>query len=268
MSLHPGDVRTFDFPNSDCSHVLHMATEAGPGMSQSASFQTATAGTNRVLAFAALHGSQKLLLTSSGAVYGKQPPDCERLTEEYAGAPRPEDVNAGYSFGKRAAESLCLAAAAGSDLEAKIARCFAFVGPLLPLDSTYAIGNFIGDALGRDHIEVQGDGTARRSYLYASDLAIWLWTILIRGESGRPYNVGSEADLSIADVAQLVANVVRPGLPVRIAEKATGAASSRYIPSTARAGSELGLQAHVMLDEAVRRTAQWHRDGPAPAGAG
>ncbi|MBA2719614.1 MAG: NAD-dependent epimerase/dehydratase family protein [Chloroflexi bacterium] len=268
VTLHRGDVKSFEFPTSDCSHVLHMATEAGPGMSQRASFQTATAGTERVLAYAALRGSHKLLLTSSGAVYGKQPPDCDRLSEEYAGAPQPEDANAGYSFGKRAAESLCLAVAAESGVEVKIARCFAFVGPLLPLDQDYAIGNFFGDALDRDHIEIKGDGTARRSYLYASDLAIWLWTILVRGESGRPYNVGSEQDLSIAELAGKVAGAVRPGIPVRIAQTPTGAAPSRYIPSTARAKGELGLQAHVMLDEAVRRTAQWHRDGPAPAGAG
>jgi dTDP-glucose 4,6-dehydratase len=268
VTLHAGDVKSFDFPTSDCSHVLHMATEAGPGMSQSASLQTATAGTERVLAYAALRGSQELLLTSSGAVYGKQPPDCERLSEEYAGAPRPEDTNAGYSFGKRAAESLCLAAAAESDFEAKIARCFAFVGPLLPLNEDYAIGNFFGDALDGNHIEVRGDGTARRSYLYASDLAIWLWTILVRGESGRPYNVGSEADLSIAELAGMVADAVRPGIPIRIAGIATGAAPARYIPSTARARTELGLQAHVMLDEALHRTAQWHRDGPARPGAG
>ena len=184
VKLHAGDVKSFDFPTADCSHVLHMATEAGPNMSPSASFQTAIAGPERVLAYAALSGAQKLLLTSSGAVYGKQPPDCDRLSEDYTGAPRPEDASAGYGHGKRAAEYLCSVAAAETDLEVKIARCFAFVGPLLPLDADFAIGNFIRDALDRDHIEVKGDGTARRSYLYAADLAIWLWTILVRGESG------------------------------------------------------------------------------------
>lgn len=263
ITLHTGDVRSFDFPHQDCTHVLHMATEAGPGMSPAQAFQTAIEGTERVLDLAARRGVRKLLLTSSGAVYGPQPPECERLTEEYPGAPRPEDASAGYAHGKRAAESLCSVAAEQTGLEAKIARCFAFVGPLLPLDANFAIGNFIRDALYRDHIEVTGDGTPRRSYLYAADLAIWLWTILFKGQSGRPYNVGSEADVSISDLALLVARVVHPDVPVRIAESPEGGAlPARYVPSTERAVRELDVHPRVMLDEAVLRTARWYQAGP------
>jgi dTDP-glucose 4,6-dehydratase len=267
MTLHVGDVKSFDFPDVECTHILHMATEAGPGMSPLASFQTAIAGTERVLGLAALRGARKLLLTSSGAVYGTQPPDCERLSEQYLGAPRPEDVSAGYGHGKRAVEYLCSTAAAQTDLEVKIARCFAFVGPLLPLDRNFAIGNFVRDALYRDHIDVSGDGTARRSYLYAADLAVWLWTILVSGHSGRPYNVGSEAELSISDLARLVATVVRPGISVRVAhEAAPGVPPTRYVPSTARAASELGLRERVVVDDAVRRTVDWYQEGPPPEG--
>jgi dTDP-glucose 4,6-dehydratase len=132
VRLHAGDVVSFEFPEAGCTHVLHMATEAGPKMSPAASFRTAVAGTERVLAFASAQGARKLLLTSSGAVYGPQPPDLERLPEDYLGAPRPEDASAGYGHGKRAAEYLCSVAAADTSLEAKIARCFAFVGPWAP----------------------------------------------------------------------------------------------------------------------------------------
>jgi nucleoside-diphosphate-sugar epimerase len=259
VTLHSGDVKSFELPDAECTHVLHMATEAGPTTSPSASFRTAIAGTERVLAFAARAGARKLLVTSSGAVYGAQPPDLDRLSEDYLGAPRPEDASAGYGHGKRVAEYLCSVAAAETDLEVKIARCFAFVGPLLPLDANFAIGNFIRDALYRDHIEVQGDGTARRSYLYAADLAVWLWNILVRGESSRPYNVGSEADLSIADLARLVAAVVRPGTPVHVAESSVpGSLPARYVPSTVRAATDLDVHPRVVLDDAVLRTARWY----------
>jgi dTDP-glucose 4,6-dehydratase len=263
VTLHEGDVRTFEDPAGTCTHILHMATETDLAGSPAASFRTAVQGTEQVLGFAGRCRARKLLLTSSGAVYGLQPPEIERLLEDFGGAPRPEDPSAGYGHGKRAAEFLCVAAAAETGLETKIARCFAFVGPHLPLDANFAIGNFIRDALYRDRIEVAGDGTPRRSYLYAADLAAWLWTILFRGEPGRPYNVGSESDLSIAELARLVARVLAPEIPVHIAQQGiAGAPPTRYVPATTRAARELGLSAWIGLEEAVRRTGEWYLAGP------
>ena len=265
IHLHPGDVRSFDPPEQDCTHVLHMATETELGASAAASFRTAVEGTQRVLDFAVRRGVRRLLLTSSGAVYGSQPPEIERLSEEHAGAPHADDSSAGYGHGKRAAEFLCSVAALESDLEVTIARGFAFVGPLLPLDANFAIGNFIQDALTGKSIEVVGDGTPRRSYLYASDLAVWLWTILFKGASGRPYNVGSEADLSVADLAHRVAQLVGPGIPVHVAMEPTESAPvRRYVPSTERATRELGLRQRIDLDDAITRTAGWYSTGPTP----
>ena len=221
-------------------------------------FKSNLDGTRRVLELAGTCGAQKLLFTSSGAVYGKQPPEMTHIPEEYTGAPETTDTASAYGQSKRACEFLC-AAAGSSGLQAKIARCFAFVGPQLPLNANYAIGNFIRDALQGRSIQVNGDGTPYRSYLYSADLAIWLWTILFRGQSCHPYNVGSDEALTIAELAQMVKEMVAPGVPVDIIGKfIAGKPAERYVPSIERCKSELSLQACILLPEAICRTANWY----------
>ena len=121
VSLLRGDCRTFDFPDGEYSHVLHIAKESEPAAS--------ALGTQRILEFAASHGTANLLFTSSGAVYGPQPHDLERLGEDYAGTSSLEDRHADYALGKRTGERLCSTASAASQLHVAIARCFTFVGP-------------------------------------------------------------------------------------------------------------------------------------------
>ncbi len=261
IRFHVGDVCDFAFPEGRFGYVIHAATETNTKLDNPPPlllFDTSAEGTRRTLEFARSRGAHKFLLTSSGAVYGQQPADLTHIPEDYHGAPTTTDLNSAYGHGKRTAEFLCAAFAAEYGLEAKLARCFAFVGPYLPLDSGFAIGNFIRDAMQGGPIQVNGDGTSYRSYLYAADLAIWLWTLLFRGRSSWPYNVGSDLDLTIRDLAFKVAQVF-PGLSVQIAQALTpGKAVARYVPATGRARSELGLAAYIGLDEAIVRTIRWH----------
>lgn len=254
-----GDIRTFTFPPGSFTHVLHAALESLPAASADypiRMLESALLGTHRVLEFAVARGARRLLFTSSGAVYGRQPPELSHVPEDFTGAPDPLDPRSAYGEAKRMIEQWCVAYHQRYGIEPLIARCFAFVGPFLPLDVNFAIGNFIRDAVAGGPISVSGDGTPFRSYLYGSDLALWLWTILLRGAPCRPYNVGSEHAVTIRDLACLVAEVIAPGMPVKVAvTPVPGKPAERYVPSTRRAESELGLRVTVGLREAIARTA-------------
>lgn len=251
-----GDARPYAF-------VIHAATEASARLLAEEPLlmiDTIVQGTRSALEFAAATGARRFLLTSSGAVYGRQPPELVHVPEEYTGGPDCTLPGSAYGEGKRLAETMCAAFGAARGVEMVIARCFAFVGPHLPLDTHFAVGNFIRDALRGGPIRIGGDGTPLRSYLYAADLAVWLWTLLVRGEGGRAYNVGSSRALSIAEVAAAVDGALGGGHGVEIATAPSpGAPAQAYVPDTGRAERDLGLRERVPLDEAIRRTAEWAR---------
>jgi dTDP-glucose 4,6-dehydratase len=270
-----GDVRHFQFPAGHVTHVIHAATESTSNLNArdpQAMFDVCVDGTRRVLALARERRVAGMLITSSGAVYGRQPPELSNVPEDFSGGPDPLDRRNAYAEGKRAAEFLCGVAAhdLAAPVPVSIARCFTFVGPHLPLDVHFAIGNFLRDALSGGPIRIGGDGTPYRSYLYAADLAEWLFTILLRGKSGRAYNVGSEEAMSIRQLADRVADVAahfRPGRgrPEVIVAKqhVPGYPVERYVPDCHRARVELGLAPATSPDEAIRRTLMWAGDNPA-----
>jgi nucleoside-diphosphate-sugar epimerase len=262
LAFLAGDVRSFTFLDGDFHYVIHAATEASARQAAEQPLEMLTTiidGTVRVLHFAQTHATRKLLLTSSGAVYGKQPVSLTHVPEDYLGGPDPLDPASVYAEGKRISEQMCALQAMHSSMEIKIARCFAFVGPHLPLDTHFAIGNFIGDVLSGRPIRINGDGTPRRSYLYASDLAIWLWTMLFKSPHLTPVNVGSANDLSILDLARAVVQSLNSPPEIHVAKEAVpGSDVARYVPSVDRARDLLGLKETVDLREAIRRTAAWY----------
>ena len=246
--------------------VIHLATEADNGRTladPAAAVDVITGSTRRALEFASAVGARRFLFTSSGSVYGRQPPELGKISEDFTGSSDPAHLNAAYAISgqaKRAAENLCAAFWEERGIEVVVARCFTFAGLYLPLESKFAFGNFLADALaGRDLI-VKGDGTPVRSYLYAADLTIWLWTLLACGAAGRAYNVGSEKPVSIRELAETVIRLLAPEGRVRVLQTPNPSApAERYVPDTRRAREELGLAERISLEEAILRTAAWAR---------
>jgi dTDP-glucose 4,6-dehydratase len=258
-----GDVRDFPFPPGRFDYVIHGATSPSVGNEDGAAQtmrEVIIGGTRRVLEFSKPAEGEKFLYISSGAIYGRQPAELSHLPEDFPGADNRAASLTVYGESKLLAEQDCIAYGRQTGCEVKIARCFAFVGPHLPLEAHYAVGNFIGDCLAGRPVRLSGDGTAVRSYLYAADLAVWLWTILFRGARGRPYNVGSADALSMAEIACEVCEALGNTSPVVFGMKQLEAGSpNRYVPDITRAANELGLQKTVCFKDAVCRTARWHK---------
>lgn len=261
ITLLTGDIRTFAFPVGKFSFVIHGATDASAKLNAEdpiRMFNTIVEGTRRTLDFAMQSGAKNFLFISSGAVYGDQPPHISHWSESDPNGPDCTNAGSAYAEGKRAAELLCALYAKQHGIEPKLARCFAFVGPYLPIDSHFAIGNFIRDVMARKPIQINGDGTPYRSYLYAADLILWLWTILLRGQTAHPYNVGASQAISISELAALV-NTTLGGNGIHIMQQSQpGATPKRYVPSTQRAETELGLTQTITLEQAIIKTACWH----------
>lgn len=241
------------------SHILHAATDSTLGLQLSPlqRFNQIVQGTSNILDLAVTTGAERFLLTSSGGIYGQQPSDLEAIPEDWQGSPPINQASTAYSQAKRAAEHLCTLYREMHGLHTIIARCFAFIGPDLPLNAHFAIGNFIRDAITSEQITVIGDGSPLRTYLDQSDLANWLWTLLLEGFAGETYNVGSDRIISIAELAHLVRDLVAPNKPVQILGKANQTSSlNRYVPDIRKIHAMHSLSPKISLEQSIKSTTE------------
>lgn len=241
-----GDVRNFTFPNQKFDYIFHAAApamEMPPGVERDIIIN----GTKRILRFAEHCQAKRILFLSSGAVYGPESQKLDRIPECFPCNPVTE-----YGIAKYEAEQLCLS----SSQECVIARGFAFTGPHLNRNIHFAIGNFIRDCLNGLPINIKGDGTPFRSYLYADDMVEWFFSLLFKGKCGTAYNVGSDEALSIAELAKKIRALLNPALPIIVNQKESpGADIHKYIPDISKARQELGLQIRYNLSEAILKSA-------------
>jgi nucleoside-diphosphate-sugar epimerase len=250
IRFQAGDVAELSPGEERYEYVLHAATDTLGIATPEAEKKRARAiveGTRRVLAFAQQGGARRFLYVSSGAVYGAAASQLSGASEEdfdSAVAATP------YGRAKREAEQLCHE----SQLDFVTARAFAFLGPHLPLDAHYAAGNFLRDARRGGPIVVQGDGSALRSYLYPSDLVVALLRLLVRGQAGRAYNIGSDEATNTGDLARRIAAACAPPPEVTVQSTAPPGPQNIYLPDIGRARAELSLEVTVPLSEAIRRT--------------
>jgi len=189
------------------------------------------------------HLKSKILYTSSGAVYGRQPANIKKIRENYLLHNKRIDFHDHnkniYSRTKLKNEEI-FKKLGKSGIKISIARCFAFVGKDLPRDKNFVVGNFINNILNRNKIEIKSQYHVVRSYMHEYDLVAWLFKILKNANRNCSiYNVGSDQEINIRKLAFYLSNKYK--LPIKF-KKIKSDFEDRYLPSIYKAKKELNLK--------------------------
>ena len=210
LELIQWNLNQFDIPKiGACHYVLHVASQASPRF-----FSTDPVGTllPNALGTAALLEAQKrecqepqgFLFVSTSEVYGITQGDLP-LSEIDYGVLDSASLRACYAESKRLGESLCVAWTHQHKIPTFIVRPFHTYGPGLLHEDGRVFADFAFNVLRGENIAMKSDGTARRTFCYASDAIAGFFTVLLKGEQAIPYNVANpEAELSVAELADLL----------------------------------------------------------------
>jgi UDP-glucose 4-epimerase len=158
--------------------------------------------TEQVLAAAAA-GGVPVLLTSSSEVYGEgRVPFCE---EDPVRPGATEGLRGGYACAKAMGEWLAFGHAHRSGLPVLVARLFNTVGPRQSGDHGMVLPRFVAQAVRHEAITVYGEGAQTRCFAHVRDVVRALIELAAAPAAvGRVFNVGSDTETSVLDLARLV----------------------------------------------------------------
>lgn len=197
-----------------CDYIIHAAAITNMNEYQSSLFISAKENSENAISnfcklAIKLNIKSKILYCSSGIVYGKQPDEVEKISEEFKFLDNLDKLSVekrNYCIGKRYAEVEFIKLGK-LGLNVSIARCFSFKGKYLPKNQHYAYGNFIANAERGEDIIVNAKGLVFRSYMDSSELVNGLLVISEQSNQNCPiYNLGSDEIVEIHDLAKQIAN--------------------------------------------------------------
>jgi len=249
----------------EADFIIHGASPASPAAMAAdplGTFEANVGGTRNMLELAQTRQTQKFLFLSSGAVYGQLPLEIQSVKETDFGALDPLSLRSAYEEGKRAGETLCRLYTDKFGFSIAAARISHTYGPGLRADDGRSFADFITAAAERRPLILNSDGSAIRYFCYLSDTVAGLFTVLLRGETGEAYNVGSETEYcSILELAQLIVNLF-PERGLELIQNA-GTADSRVksatstqrpVPLNTAKLKSLGWREQVKLPDGLRRS--------------
>jgi GDP-L-fucose synthase len=241
--------------------VLHLAAAKGGGIAHSMQhhgslFRDNVLGFIQVIDAAREAGVRRTLIVSTACVY---PRECTiPIPEEEGTRDAPDPTNAGYGWSKRMEEYMSLAYAQEYGMNLGIARPFNAYGPRDDFfrDYSHVIPNLIRRFLAGD-LTVWGSGRQTRAFLYATDFARGLLAVCSHEDVAGPLNIGPDEEVSIADLAELVRDLLGIATPIHFDTSRPDGQPRRSCDGR-RARELLGYQARVPLRDGLRRTIDWY----------
>jgi UDP-glucose 4-epimerase len=248
--------------------VFHLAAAVGVGRIVAdplTSLQTNVAGTEQVLEACARHGCA-LVLASSSEVFGKEPAFPMRESGDRLLGPTTVP-RWSYAAAKAVDEHLVFAYAA-QGMQASAVRYFNSYGPRLDRrGSASVVAVFLRQALAGEPITLHGDGQQSRCFTYVSDTVRGTLAAADPAASGRVFNIGSPAEITVAELAEMIVSETGSRSPIiRTPYEAVYGARfedvRRRVPDVRLAREVLGWEPEVPLAEGLKRTiAWWTEDG-------
>jgi len=235
--------------------VFHLASAASPDAYHRLPIETLRAGslgTEHGLQLAERSGA-RFVLASTSEVYGD--PERHPQTEDYVGHVNPVGPRSVYDEAKRFAEAMTFAYERRRSVRVGVARIFNTYGPRMQPDDGRMIPNFITQTLADQPCTVTGTGSQTRSICYVSDTVAGLLSLARSSESG-PINLGNPVELSVVDIARLVAEIIGSEAGMRHIP-AVEDDPQRRCPDITRAVQRLDWRPLVQLEEGLKQTIAW-----------
>lgn len=238
--------------------VFHLASPASPAAYYRLPIETLRAGS-----LGTEHGLQlaerceaRFVLASTSEVYGD--PEVHPQTEDYVGHVNPIGPRSVYDEGKRFAEAMAFAYAREHGTPIGVARIFNTYGPRMQPDDGRMIPAFITQALADQPCTVTGSGRQTRSICFVSDTVAGLLSLARSSEAG-PINLGNPVELTVTEVAGLVAEIIGSEAGIKYIPAVVDD-PQRRCPDISRAVQQLDWRPLVQFEEGLKQTIAWFAD--------
>jgi len=253
------DVTNYIYIDGPLDYVLHFASPASPADYLRLPIHTlkvGALGTHKALGLAKNKGA-KFLLASTSEVYGD--PLVHPQPEDYWGNVNPVGVRGVYDEAKRFAEALTMAYNRYHDVDTRIVRIFNTFGPRMRVDDGRAVPTFIRQALTGADITMFGDGSQTRSFGYITDLVDGIYR-LMSSDLRDPVNIGNPREMPLLEMAEIILKVADSRSRIVHQPLPEDDPKVRQ-PDITVAREKLGWSPKVAVEEGIKRTVEWFRDG-------